>query len=104
MQERIWNRVGNGDRNKNNEGLDTYGSGYERGGCKEERLVLPGRMKAQMCGCIQVTIIVDGRVLVCLKMRRWVKRENMMFVIKFVSKYLAIKRPAKCVRQHADEQ
>jgi hypothetical protein len=53
---------------------------------------------------IQVVIIIKNSTLMGLQMRRRIKRENMVLVIKFMSKYLAIKRPAKGVRQHAGEQ
>lgn len=56
-----------------------------------------------MSSGIQMTFILKNTILMSLKMRRRIERENMMLMIQFVSKYLAIKRPAKCVRQHADE-
>ena len=40
----------------------------------------------------------------CLKMRGRIERKNMMLMVKLMSKYLAIKRPAECVCQHADKQ
>ena len=72
-------------------------------GDKEKGLVLPSRMKAQVGSCVKMTIIVDGRMLVCLKMRRRIKRKNMVFMIKLMSKYFAIKRPAECICQHGDK-
>ena len=52
---------------------------------------------------IHMAFILENTILMSLKMRRRIERENMMLMIQFVGKYLAIKRPAKCVRQHADK-
>ena len=60
-------------------------------------------MEAQMRSGIHMTFILKNTILMSLKMRRRIERENMMLMIQFVGKYLAIKRPAECVRQHADE-
>lgn len=65
---------------------------------------MSGRMKAQMGSGIQVVIIIKNSTLMGLKMRRRIKGENMVLVIKFMSKYLAIKCPAKGIRQHTGEQ
>lgn len=53
---------------------------------------------------IQMAVIVKNITLMGLEVCRWIKGENMMLVIKLMSKYLAIKRPAKRIRQHADKQ
>ena len=52
---------------------------------------------------IHMALILENTILMSLEMRRRIEGENMMLMIQFVGKYLAIKRPAKCVRQHADE-
>ena len=48
--------------------------------------------------------LIEDRTVVSFEMRRWIERKRMMLVVKFMSKYLAIKRPAECIRQHADVQ
>ncbi|MGH8763890.1 MAG: hypothetical protein ACREUR_11800 [Nitrosospira sp.] len=53
---------------------------------------------------IQMAVIVKNITLMGLEVRRRIKGENMMFVIKLMRKYLAIKRPAKRIRQHTDKQ
>lgn len=53
---------------------------------------------------IQMALIPENAILMGLKMRRRIEGENMVFMIQFVGKYFTIKRPAKCIRQHADEQ
>lgn len=53
---------------------------------------------------VRVVVIIKSSKLMGLKMRRRIKGEHMMLMIKLMSKYFAIKRPAKCVRQHTDEQ
>ena len=53
---------------------------------------------------IQMAIVVEGCMLMRLKMRRRIQGKNVMLMIKLMSEYFAIKRPAESVRQHADEQ
>lgn len=53
---------------------------------------------------IQVVIIIKSSKLMGLEVRRRIMGENVVFVIKLMRKYLAIKRPAKRVRQHTDKQ
>ncbi|SCY64166.1 hypothetical protein SAMN05216420_11142 [Nitrosospira sp. Nl5] len=104
MQGRVRNGFGNGDGNKFRQSFHTSGSGDERKGSQEKGLILPGCMQAQMGGGIQMIIIVENGMLMGLKMSRWIKRQNMMLVIKLMRKYLAVKCPAKRVRQHTDKQ
>lgn len=104
MQGRIRNGFGDGDENKFRQSLHTNGSGNERKGRQEKWLILSGCMQAQMGGGIQMIIIVENGMLMGLKMRRRIKRQNMMLVIKLMRKHLAVKRPAKRVRQHTDKQ
>ncbi len=104
MKQRIRNGFRNGDGNKYSQSVHTNGRRYERKGSKKEGLILSGRMKAQMGSGIQVVIIIKSSKLMGLKMRRRIKRKNMMLMIKLMSEYFAIKCPDKSVRQHADEQ
>ena len=53
---------------------------------------------------IQMTFIGSNGILMRLKMRCRVQREDMVLMIELMSKHFPIKSPAKCVRQHADEQ
>ena len=102
MERRIRNGFRNGDRDKHIQNFRTGGSGNERRSREEKRLILPGCVKAQM-GCrIQMAIIIDGGMLMRLKMRRRIQRENVMLMVKLMSEYFAIERPAESVRQHAD--
>lgn len=57
-----------------------------------------------MSSGIQVALIVYSRMLMGLEMSCWIERKNMMLMIELMSKNLAVKRPAKCVRHHSDEQ
>lgn len=103
MKRRIRNGFGDDQRNKRSQSLRTGGRRYQWRSRKEKRLILPGRMKAKVGRRIQMIFIIESGMLMGLKMRRRIKREHMVLMIQFVGKYLAIKRPAKCVRQHADE-
>ena len=71
---------------------------------KKKGLILPSRMKAQVGSCVKMTIIVDGRMLMGLKMRCWIERKNMVFMIELMSENFAIKRPAECIGHHGDKQ
>ena len=42
-------------------------------------------------------------MVVSLQMSHRINRKNVMLVIKLMGKYLPVKRPAKCVRQHSEE-
>ena len=61
-------------------------------------------MKTQVGRRIQMTLVIDEGMLMRFKMCCRIKRENMMLMIELMGEYLAVKRPAKRIRQHADEQ
>ena len=61
-------------------------------------------MKAEMRRRIQMTFIGSNGILMRLKMGCRVQRKDMVLMIELMSKHFPIKSPAKCVRQHADEQ
>ncbi len=71
---------------------------------EEKRLILPGGMKTQMGRRIQMTLIIDEGMLMCFKVRGRIKGENMMLMVELMGEYFAVKRPAECICQHADEQ
>jgi len=50
-----------------------------------------------------ILLVEDGAV-VSFEMCRRIERKHMMFVIKLMGKYFAVKCPAECIRQHADVQ
>lgn len=104
MEGRIRNGFRNGDGDKCAQYFRTGGSGDERRSREEKRLILPGGMKTQMGRRIQMTLIIDERMLMCFKVGGWIKGENMMLMVELMSENLAVKCPAECVRQHADEQ
>lgn len=60
-------------------------------------------MKAKVGRRIQMTFIIESGMVMGLKMRRRIKREHMVLMIQLMSEYLAVKCPAKCIRQHTDE-
>ncbi|SOD42485.1 hypothetical protein SAMN06298226_2827 [Nitrosovibrio sp. Nv4] len=104
MQRRIRNGLGNDDGDKCRRNFNTDGSRYDQGSREEKGLVLPGRVETHMGRGIQMIVVVYCCMLMGLKVSRRIERENMMFVIELVSKYFAIKRPAKSIRHHTDEQ
>ena len=62
------------------------------------------RVQTKMCSGIQMAVVVERSMLMGFKVGCWIERENMVLMIELMSKYLTIKRPAKRVRHHADEQ
>jgi hypothetical protein len=61
-------------------------------------------MKTQMRRRIQMTLIIDEGMLMCFKVRGRIKGENMMLMVELMGEHFAVKRPAECIRQYADEQ
>lgn len=104
MQRRVRNGFGSDDRNKYRQNFHTDGSRYDQGSREEKGLVLPGGVETHMGSGIEMILVGQYPIVMGLKVSRRIERENMMFVIELVSKYFAIKRPAKRVRHHTDEQ
>src|SRR6185312_16355372 len=104
MQRRVGDGLGKSDGDKCAQYFRTGGSGDKQRSCEEKRLILPGGMQTQM-GCrIQMTLIIDEGMLMCFKVRGRIKGENMMLMVELMGEHLAVKSPAECIRQHADEQ
>ena len=61
-------------------------------------------MQTQMSDRVGMAFIAGQCLLMRRQLRQGVGRENMVLVIKFMREYLAVERPAKGVRHHADEQ
>lgn len=103
VKRRVRDRLGNGNRHKHVQYLHAQRWGYARGSGKEKRLILSGRMQAQMSRCVQMAFIVSDGPLMSLEMGCRIQGENMMLVIELMSEYFAVERPAEGIGEHAHQ-